>query len=124
MHQDASIYVLRLVKTIAEDKFGAKNEKKKMRVTSNESPQNLISGLSSERESFYEATTYPIKFLLKLYQTTIMEREMQEITVQPSKARTDVGKRIIVRELSSSEFGFQELPVCWFSHKCNVCNDI
>jgi len=43
-----------------------------------------------------------------------MEREMQEITVQPSKARTDVGKRIIVRELSSSEFGFQELPVCWF----------
>jgi len=40
-----------------------------------------------------------------------MEREMQEITVQPSKARTDVGKRIIVRELSSSEFGFQELPV-------------
>jgi len=40
-----------------------------------------------------------------------MEREMQEITVQPSKARADVGKRIIVRELSSSEFGFQELPV-------------
>jgi len=71
--------------------------------------------LSTDSESFYEAATYPFKFLLKLYQTTIMEREMQEITVQPSKARADVGKRIIVRELSSSEFGFQELPVCWFN---------
>lgn len=29
VHQDASIYVLRLVKTIAGEKFGAKNEKKK-----------------------------------------------------------------------------------------------
>ena len=85
-----------------------------MRVKSKKSAQNLISGLSADSESFYEAATYPIKFLLKLYQTTIMEREMQEITVQPSKARADVGKRIIVRELSSSEFGFQELPVCWF----------
>lgn len=85
-----------------------------MRVKSNESAQNLISGLSTDSESFYEAATYPIKVLLKLYQTTIMEREMQEITVQPSKARADVGKRIIVREPSSSEFGFQELPVCWF----------
>ena len=85
-----------------------------MRVKSNESTQNLISGLNEGSESFYEAATYPIKFLLKLYQTTIMEREMQEITVQPSKARADVGKRIIVREPSSSEFGFQELPVCWF----------
>ena len=85
-----------------------------MRVKSNKSAQNLISGLSADSESFYEAATYPIKFLLKLYQTTIMEREMQEITVQPSKARADVSKRIIVRELSSSEFGFQELPVCWF----------
>lgn len=101
------------MKTIAR-KVWSHLEEKKMRVQSNESAQNLISGLRNESESFYEATTYPIKFLLKLYQTTIMEREMQEITVQPSKARTDVGKRIIVRELSSSEFGFQELPVCWF----------
>ena len=85
-----------------------------MRAKSNDSTQNLISGLNTDSESFYEAATYPIKFLLKLYQTTIMEREMQEITVQPSKCRADVGKRIIVRELSSSEFGFQELPVCWF----------
>lgn len=87
-----------------------------MRVKSNDSTENLISGLHTDSESFYEAATYPIKFLLKLYQTTIMEREMQEITLQPSKARADVGKRIIVRELSSSEFGFQELPVCWFKY--------
>ena len=86
-----------------------------MRVKSDESAQNLISGLSTETESFYEAAAQPIKFLLKLYQTTIMEREMQEITVQPSKARADVGKGIIVREPSTSEFGFQELPVCCFN---------
>ncbi|KAL9951009.1 hypothetical protein ACROYT_G043595 [Oculina patagonica] len=82
-----------------------------MRVTFDESAQNLISGLNTESESFFEAATYPVKYLLKLYQTTIMEREMQEITVQPSKARADVGKRVIVREPSTSELGFQELPV-------------
>ena len=76
----------------------------------------VISGLkSSENESFLEAATYPVRFLLKFYETTMMEREMQEITVQPSKARAtwtrgDV-KRVIVREPSTSEFGFQELPV-------------
>lgn len=96
-----------------------------MRVKADESTaQNLISGLSTETESFYEAATYPVKFLFKLYQTTIMEREMQEITVQPSKARTDVGKRIIVREPLTSEFGFQELPVCcqivWITNCCNI----
>lgn len=85
-----------------------------MRVKFDESAQNLISGLNTESESFFEAATYPVKYLLKLYQTTIMEREMQEITVQPSKARADVGKRVIVREPSTSEFGFQELPVCYF----------
>lgn len=82
-----------------------------MRVEDSDKSQDLISGFSTDTESFLEAATYPVKFLIKLYQTTMMEREMQEITVQPSKARADVGKRVIVRELSTSEFGFQELPV-------------
>lgn len=86
-----------------------------MRDQSNKSTQNFISGLNAESESFLEAATYPVKYLLKLYQTTMMEREMQEITVQPSKARADVGKKVIVREPSTSEFGFQELPVCYFN---------
>ena len=85
----------------------------------NQHRSQVISGLNSETtESLLEAATYPVRFLLKFYETTMMEREMQEITVQPSKARatwtrtgTDGGKRIIVRELSASEFGFQELPV-------------
>jgi len=77
----------------------------------------VISGArTSESESFLEAATYPVRFLFKLYETTMMEREMQEITVQPSKARAtwtraDTGKTVIVREPSTSEFGFQELPI-------------
>lgn len=82
-----------------------------MRGEANEKSEDFISGLATDTDNFLEAATYPVKFLIKLYQTTIMERGMQEITVQPSKARADVGKRLIVRELSISEFGFQELPV-------------
>ena len=83
----------------------------------NQHGSQLISGLNSE-ESFLEAATYPVRFLLKFYETTMMEMETKEITVQPSKARAtwtraDVNnsKTVIVREPSTSEFGFQELPV-------------
>lgn len=65
-----------------------------------------------------EAATYPVRFLLKFYETTMMEMETKEITVQPSKARAtwtraDVtnSKTVIVREPSTSEFGFQEIPI-------------
>ena len=83
-----------------------------MRDTQQDGSQ-LISGLNSE-ETFMETATYPIRFLLKFYETTMME--VKEITVQPSKGiatwtRADVGKRVIVREPSTSEFGFHELPV-------------
>lgn len=82
-----------------------------MRSEVNEKSQDFISGLSTDTESFLEAATFPIKFLIKLYQTSVVEKETQEITVQPSRARADVGRRLIVRELSTAEFGFQELPV-------------
>ena len=83
-----------------------------MRDTQQDGSQ-LISGLNSE-ETFLETATYPIRFLLKFYETTMME--VKEITVQPSKGiatwtRADVGKRVIVREPSTSEFAFHELPV-------------
>lgn len=76
-----------------------------------EKSQDFISGLSTDTESFLEAATFPVKFLIKLYQTSVVQKETQEITVQPSRARADVGRRLIVRELSTAEFGFQELPV-------------
>lgn len=83
-----------------------------MRDTQQDGSQ-LISGLNSEK-TFLETATYPIRFLLKFYETTMME--VKEITVQPSKGiatwtRADVGKRVIVREPLTSEFGFHELPV-------------
>lgn len=83
----------------------------------NQRESQVISDLrSSEEDSLLEAVTFPVRFLLKLYETTVMEREMQEITVQPSKGRAswtraDVGRKVIIREVSTSEFGFQELPI-------------
>lgn len=52
-----------------------------MRDTQQDGSQ-LISGLNSEK-TFLETATYPIRFLLKFYETTMME--VKEITVQPSK---------------------------------------
>lgn len=83
-----------------------------MRDTQQDGSQ-LISGLNSEK-TFLETATYPIRYLLKFYETTMME--VKEITVQPSKGiatwtRADVGKRVIVREPLTSEFGFHELPI-------------
>ena len=83
----------------------------------NQHGSQLISGVKS-KDSFLETATYPVRFLLKFYETTMMEMETKEITVQPSKARAtwtraDVNnsKTVIVREPSTSEFGFQEIPV-------------
>lgn len=80
---------------------------------------NSTSGLTSisvESGNILEAFASPLQYFLKLYETSLMEDEKQEITIQPSKgravwSRTDIERKVIVKEPIASEFGFQELPV-------------
>lgn len=80
---------------------------------------NSTSGLPSisvESGKILEAFASPLQYFLKLYETYLVEDERQEITIQPSKgravwSRTDIERRVIVKEPTESEFGFQELPV-------------
>ncbi|XP_068728351.1 F-box only protein 4-like [Montipora capricornis] len=85
----------------------------------NQHQLNTTSGLtlsSSESESILEAFAFPVRYLFKLYETAVMENEIQEITVLPSKgraawSRSDIGRKVVVKEPITSEFGFQELPI-------------
>lgn len=80
---------------------------------------NSTSGLTSisvESGNILEAFASPLQYFLKLYETSLMEDEKQEITIQPSKgravwSRTDIERKVIVKEPIASEFGFQELPI-------------
>lgn len=85
----------------------------------NQHQLNTTSGLtlsSSDSESILEAFAFPVRYLFKLYETAVMENEIQEITVLPSKgraawSRSDIGRKVVVKDPITSEFGFQELPV-------------
>ena len=72
----------------------------------------ITSGVGTEAApNLIEAASVPLRYLMKLYQAALQEREMREITVEATRARTDYNKRVVVREPSTSELGFQDLPV-------------
>lgn len=80
---------------------------------------NSSSGLTSsslESGNILEAFASPLQYFLKFYETSLVEDERQEITIQPSKgraawSRTDIERKVIVKEPTTSEFSFQDLPV-------------
>ena len=78
----------------------------------------LTSPVNTEQESsFVESATAPVRFLFKLYQTALQEREMREITVKPAQGRAHLSQGVVVREpVASTKLTFHDLPVSCSIH--------
>lgn len=59
-----------------------------------------------------QTATAPVRYLYKLYQTALQEREIREITVKPAHGRAHLNQGVVVREPeATSMLTFQDLPV-------------